>query len=76
MLQRMDRWMIPILGSLVAQETISRVLAAKSMTVARLASFVAAGIYDFMGSIPVLLGLGRLGACLAALERRLTEPRA
>jgi Na+/proline symporter len=57
LLQRMDRWMIPILGSLVAQETISRVLAAKSMTVARRASFVAAGIYIFMGSIPVLLGL-------------------
>jgi Na+/proline symporter len=57
LLQRMDRWMIPILGSLVAQETISRVLAARSMTVARRASFIAAGIYIFMGSIPVLLGL-------------------
>jgi Na+/proline symporter len=55
--QRIDRWMIPILGSLVAQETVSRVLAARSMSVARRASFIAAGIYLLMGSIPVFLGL-------------------
>lgn len=57
LLQRLDRWMIPILGSLVAQETVSRVLAARSMSVARKASFIAAGMYLVMGSIPVLLGL-------------------
>jgi SSS family transporter len=57
LLQRLDRWMIPILGSLVAQETVSRVLAARSMSVARKASFIAAGIYLLMGSIPVLIGL-------------------
>lgn len=57
LLARLDRWMIPILGSLVAQETISRVLAARSMSVARKASFIAAGIYLLLGSIPVLLGL-------------------
>lgn len=57
LLERLDRWMIPILGSLVAQETVSRVLAARSMSVARKASFIAAGVYLVMGSIPVLLGL-------------------
>lgn len=54
---RIDRWMVPILGSLVTQEIISRVLAAKSVSVARRASFVACGIYLAMGSIPVFLGL-------------------
>ncbi|MDH7512956.1 MAG: sodium:solute symporter family protein [Clostridiales bacterium] len=57
LLQRMDRWMVPVLGSLVTQEAISRVLAAKSVSVARRASFLACGIYLSLGSIPVLLGL-------------------
>lgn len=57
LLTRVDRWMMPILGSLVAQETLSRVLAARSASVARNASFIAAGMYVLMGSIPVLLGL-------------------
>lgn len=57
LLQRIDRWMVPILGSLVAQEAISRILAARSVSVARRASFVAGGIYLALGSIPVFLGL-------------------
>jgi len=56
-LARIDRWLVPILGSLVTQEIISRVLAAKSVSVARQASFIACGIYLAMGSIPVFLGL-------------------
>lgn len=57
MAARIDRWMVPILGSLVTQELISRVLAAKSVSVARKASFIACGIYLLLGSIPVFLGL-------------------
>lgn len=56
-LMRLDRWMVPILGSLVAQEAISRVLAAKSVSVARNASFLACGIYFVLGAIPAFLGL-------------------
>lgn len=56
-MQRADRWAIPILGSLVAQEVISRLLAAKNMKISKNSCFYAAGIYIFMGSIPVLLGL-------------------
>ena len=55
--QRMDRWMVPVLGSLVAQEAIARLLAAKSASVARNASYVACIIYFSLGSIPVFLGL-------------------
>jgi SSS family solute:Na+ symporter len=54
---RIDRWMVPVLGSLVTQELISRILAAKSVSVARKASFIACGIYLVLGSIPVFLGL-------------------
>lgn len=56
-LQRMDRWAIPILGSLVAQEVVGRLLAAKSPQVAVRSSYYAAGIYIFVGSIPIILGL-------------------
>ncbi|MEW5901500.1 MAG: sodium:solute symporter [Acidobacteriota bacterium] len=54
---RLDRWMVPVLGSLVTQELIARVLAAKSVSVARRASFIACGIYLTLGAIPVFLGL-------------------
>jgi Na+/proline symporter len=55
--QRLDRWAIPILGSLMAQELISRTLAAKSAEVARRASYWACFIYLFLGLIPIFLGL-------------------
>ncbi len=55
--QRMDRWAIPILGSLVAQELISRTLAAKSPQVAKRGSYWACFIYLFLGCIPLFLGL-------------------
>jgi len=57
LLQRMDRWMVPVLGSLVAQEAISRLLAAKTESVARRASFVACMVYFALGAVPVFLGL-------------------
>jgi SSS family transporter len=56
----LDTWMIPILGSLVAQEAISRFLGATSPSVARRGCFIAAGLYLVVGSIPAMLGL--LGA--------------
>lgn len=57
LLERIDRWSIPILGSMVAQELISRTLSAKSASVAKQASFLAAGTYLLLGLLPVLLGL-------------------
>lgn len=56
-IQRLDRWLVPILGSIVAQEALARVLAARSVSTARMASFTASGIYLAFGAIPVLLGL-------------------
>lgn len=55
--ERVDRWAIPILGSLIAQESISRLLATKSATAAKKAAYLASGMYIIIGSIPVLLGL-------------------
>ena len=55
--QRIDRWSIPIFGSLIAQELISRVLSARSAAVARNSAYVSGCIYLLFGSIPVILGL-------------------
>ncbi len=57
MLSRLDAWAVPIVGSLVAQEAISRFLGAKTPSIARNACFVAAGIYFVVGLIPVAVAL-------------------
>ncbi|MCB0366682.1 MAG: sodium:solute symporter family protein [Bdellovibrionaceae bacterium] len=55
--ERADRWAIPILGSLVAQEIVARIFAAKSRSVAVIGCYSSAAIYLVVGSIPVALGL-------------------
>jgi SSS family transporter len=55
--ERLDVWMIPILGSLVAQEPIARFLGARSAAVARTSGLVAAGLYLLVGLIPLAFGL-------------------
>ncbi len=56
-LQRMDAWAIPILGSLVAQELISKVLACRTPSISRKASFLAGGVYLLIGLVPVTIGI-------------------
>lgn len=57
LLSRVDTWMVPILGSLIAQEALGRLLATKSVSVARNASFSGALLYFIIGAIPVLIAL-------------------
>ncbi len=56
-LSRFELWTIPILGSLVSQVALARILAAKSPTIARRACFLAFGIYLTVGIMPVLIAL-------------------
>ncbi|HYE56904.1 MAG TPA: sodium:solute symporter family protein [Rhodothermales bacterium] len=56
-LDGIEKWAIPICGSVVAVELVSRIIACKSEGVAQRTSFQAAGLYAFAGSIPVLMGL-------------------
>lgn len=56
-LGRMELWMVPILGSVMAQELVSRVVASRSEKVAQYSALSAATIYFVVGSIPVLIGL-------------------
>ncbi len=54
---QLESWSIPIIGSLLSQELISRALAARSPNIARQASLMGAGLYLFVGMMPVFLGL-------------------
>ncbi len=56
-LSQFDSWLIPILGSLTAQELISRMLATRTAEISRRATFIGAGVYFLVGSIPLFLGL-------------------
>lgn len=53
----LEEYAIPIAGSVVAVELISRVIAARSPQVARNGAVLAGGLYVVIGSIPVFLGL-------------------
>jgi Na+/proline symporter len=57
MLETMEAWALPVFGSVVAQELVSRISAARSAAVARRSALAAGAAYLVIGSIPVLLGL-------------------
>lgn len=57
MMGRIELWLVPILGSIMAQELVSRVISSRSEKVARQSCFRAGLIYLFIGCIPVLVGL-------------------
>jgi SSS family transporter len=54
---RLDAFAIPILGSIVAQELISRFLGARTARVAVRGGLMAGGLYLGVGLIPLTLGL-------------------
>lgn len=53
----LEAWSVPILGSLVAAELITRAIASRTENIARRASITAFVIYVIVGIIPVLVGL-------------------
>ncbi|MCA9410704.1 MAG: sodium:solute symporter family protein [Candidatus Omnitrophica bacterium] len=56
-LVQLEGWTIPIIGSVLSQELVARILAARTPVHARRASLMSAGLYLMVGAIPVLLGL-------------------
>jgi len=58
----LEEWAIPIAGSVVAVELVSRVIAARSPDVARNGAMAAGGAYMLVGLMPVFAGLA--GAAL------------
>jgi Na+/proline symporter len=56
-LELVEAWAVPVCGSLLAVELLSRVLGCKSAATARNATLVGAAIYLVVGLIPVTIGL-------------------
>lgn len=56
-LGRLELWLVPILGSVMSQELVSRVVASRSENVAFNSCMRAAGIYFAVGMVPVIVGL-------------------
>ena len=56
-LPALEAWAIPVLGSVIASESISRVIATRSPVVAQRSSYVAGGMYLVIGLIPVTLAV-------------------
>ena len=57
LLQVLEAWALPVCGSVVAAELVSRVIAARSPRVAQVSSIAATGMYLAVGMIPVTVGL-------------------
>lgn len=55
--QLAEVWAVPVFGSVVAQEAISRSLASRSPGLARGAGIAGGGLYILVGLLPVALGL-------------------
>jgi len=52
----LNQWAVPVIGSLFAQELVSRSVSSRSASVARRSTLLAATIYLVVGCMPVLLG--------------------
>jgi Na+/proline symporter len=63
LLATIEDWAIPVCGSVVAAELVSRIIAARSPVVARRSALGAAALYLVFGMIPLFIGL--VGAQLA-----------
>jgi Na+/proline symporter len=57
LLQTIEAWAIPVCGSVVAAELVSRVIATPSPQVAQRSALGAAGLYLLFGCIPLFIGL-------------------
>jgi solute:Na+ symporter, SSS family len=53
----LEAWVVPVVGSMLAVEVITRVLACRSAAVAQRACFIGGGLYLSVGLIPAVLGL-------------------
>ncbi|MGH7730028.1 MAG: sodium:solute symporter family protein [Candidatus Eiseniibacteriota bacterium] len=52
-----EAWLVPIVGSITAQEMASRVLACRTPAIAQRSSLIGGGLYLAVGLMPVAIGL-------------------
>lgn len=55
--ERMEIWLIPVVGTMVSQEAMARALAARSPQTARTGALFGAAIYLAVGLMPIAFGL-------------------
>lgn len=53
----LEAWVVPVVGSMLAVELVTRILACRSAAVAQRACFIGGGLYLSVGLIPAVLGL-------------------
>jgi len=58
----LEMWAVPVIGSVMAQELVARVSAARSVRVAQWGTLAGAAMYLAVGIIPVVLGLAARSA--------------
>lgn len=75
LLEIVEEWAVPVVGSMVAAEVVARMIAARSPRLARNGTVIAGGGYLLVGLVPVALGLagGVLLPGLAEPEQILPE---
>ncbi len=56
-LGKLELWLVPIMGSVISQELVGRVVASRSEKVASTSAYRAATLYFMIGLIPVFIGL-------------------
>jgi len=56
-LQVLERWAVPVLGSVLAQELVAVILGSRSAQIARRAALTGGALYLVFGLIPVVIGL-------------------
>jgi Na+/proline symporter len=64
----LEEWAIPVCGSVVATELVSRVIAARTPQLARNAAVIAGGMYVACGLLPVFVGLAAGGLVPAVAD--------
>ncbi len=67
-LEVLNRWAVPILGSITAQELVARIVACRSPQVAQRSAWMASGAYLTVGLMPVALGLMATKMSLGAVD--------
>jgi SSS family transporter len=82
-LGQIDAWAIPVLGSLITQEAISRFLSTRSPELARQSTLAAGALYLLLGMVPVVIALAGVhymavgedaDAFLPALAEKILSP--
>lgn len=53
----LERWAVPVAGSVIATELVGRIIAARSVQVAQRSSWMAGAMYIAVGCIPLLIGV-------------------